>query len=85
MIMMMSKKQITVQTHATYMDRIDEVAKQIKNAGMTVQDELLSIGHFAGVADAATIAQLKKIPGVASVKVIGDEGSTQPDEYTINK
>jgi uncharacterized protein YnzC (UPF0291/DUF896 family) len=80
----MARKQITVQTHHTYIERVDELARQLKEAGMIVQEEIKGLGHFRGTAEAGNIETLKKLPGVASVKVIGEEGEQEPDDYSIS-
>jgi len=81
----MSKKQISVQIHYTHIDHVDEVGQLLKNAGMTILQEIPAIGHFKGIADEDKMEQLKKIPGVASVKVIGDEGEQEQDDYSISQ
>ena len=80
----MEKKQISVQAHHTFLERIDELGQKLKNAGMTVEDEIQSIGHFNGYADANNIEQLKLIPGVASVKIVDNEEESERDEYSID-
>lgn len=79
----MVRKKVKVQADRTYMDRFDEVAKGLKDAGMTVQDEIGVLGHFSGVADADAIESLKSVPGVATVDVTGDEGTEDSDDYSI--
>jgi hypothetical protein len=68
-----------------YIDHVDKVGQQLRNAGMTIQQEIQAIGHFKGIADEDKIEQLKLIPGVASVKVIGEEGEQEPDDYSISE
>ena len=79
----MTRKKIKVQADRAYVDRFDEVAKGLKDAGMTVQDEIGILGHFTGVADAEALDSLKAVPGVASVDVTGDEGTEDSDDYSI--
>lgn len=79
----MARKKIRVQADHTYLDRFDEVAKGVKDAGMTVQDEISVLGYLSGVADADAIESLKAVPGVAAVDVTGDEGTDDPDDYSI--
>ncbi len=74
---------VSVQADSSYVDRFDEVARQLRDAGMTIHDEIAVLGHFSGVADQETIEKLKVVPGVADVKVTGDEGSEDDDEYSI--
>lgn len=80
----MAKKQVSVQTHYTYIERVDEVAKNLQDAGMTVQQEIKPIGHFRGTVDEAYIGHLETLPGVAAVTVIGDEGEPENNDYSIS-
>jgi|KBSSwiStaDraftv2_1062776.scaffolds.fasta_scaffold37540_5 uncharacterized protein with GYD domain len=79
----MVQKKVSVQADSSYIDRFDEVKKELKDAGMTIHDEISVLGHYSGIADHETIEKLKAIPGVADVKVTGDEGSEDADEYSI--
>ena len=80
----MRRKQIKVQADHSHMDRVEEIAEGLKEAGMIVQDEYPLIGHFRGLADADKVEQLKAIPGVAAVSIIGDEGDKHKDEFSIS-
>lgn len=80
----MRRKMIKVQADSAYLDRFAEVAQGLKEAGMTVQDEIEPLGHFRGVADADKIEHLKAVPGVAVVHVMGEEGDEEKDDYTIS-
>jgi hypothetical protein len=79
----MVRKKVSVQADRAYVNRFDEVVNGLKEAGMTVQDEITVLGHFNGIAEAETIETLKAVPGVAVVNVIGDEGTEDSDEYSI--
>jgi len=79
----MVQKKVSVQADSSYINRFDEVKKDLKDAGMTIHDEISVLGHFSGIADQETIEKLKAIPGVADVKVTGDEGSEDVDDYSI--
>ena len=79
----MSRKRIKVQTDRSYVDRVDEVAEGLKDAGMTVVDEFPLLGHFQGLSDADKVERLRAIPGVASVTIIGDERDEEKDDYSI--
>jgi hypothetical protein len=81
----MGRKQIRVQADHTYMDRFQDVAEALKDAGMTVQEELASLGNFRGVVDKDRIEQIKAVPGVAAVEVLGDEGEPERDDYSISE
>jgi len=80
----MGRKRVRVQADHAYIDRIAEIAQGLKQAGMTVQDEIASLGHFRGVADTDKIERLKAVPGVALVDVTGDESEEERDDYSIN-
>jgi len=80
----MPRKQVKVQADSSYIDRVDEVAEKLKEAGMTVQDEYPLLGHFRGLADADKVESLKEVPGVAVVSVIGDEGDEEKDDFSIS-
>jgi len=80
----MARMKIKVQADHTYSDRFEEVARSLKEAGMTVQDEITPLGHFRGLADANRIERLKALPGVAQVSVVGEEGEEEHDEYSIS-
>ena len=80
----MSRKQITVQADHTYIDRIDALARGLQDAGMVVQDTIATIGHFTGTVEADKIEQLRAIPGVAVVKVIGEEDEPPANDYSIS-
>ena len=73
-----------IKEQSAYSARFDEVAKGLRDAGMTVEDEIAPLGHFRGVADEDKIEHLKKIPGVAVVDVTGDEGEEEKDDYSIS-
>ena len=77
------KKKVKVQADHAYGDSFDEVARNLKDAGLTIQDELPFLGHFRGVASAEDIDKLKNVPGVAAIEVIGDEGDEEQDDYSI--
>lgn len=80
----MARKKVTVQADRSYVDHFDQVSQGLKDAGMTVQDEVGVLGYFSGVADEDAIEDLKSVPGVASVDVTGDEGTEDTDDYSIS-
>ena len=79
----MARKQIKVQADRSYGDRVEEVERGLEEAGMTIEQRLMMLGHFRGTAEAEQVERLRAIPGVASVTVLGDEGEEPRDEYTI--
>lgn len=80
----MGRKRISVQADRAYTDRFQEIARALEEAGMTVQDELAALGHFRGVVDKDRVENLKAVPGVAAVEVLGDEGEQERDDYSIS-
>jgi len=81
----MSKKQISVQAHHTYINKMAAIIDSLQQAGMTIEDKIESIGHFKGFADENKIDDLKKIPGISSVKVLGNKGDEEQKDYSISK
>lgn len=79
----MLRKQVKVQMDRAHIHRVQDVAQELRNAGMDIQDEIIPLGHFRGVADTDKIEHLKSVPGVAVVDVIGDEGQEEKDDYSV--
>jgi hypothetical protein len=80
----MARKKFSVQVNATHLDRLPEVAAALRDAGMTIQDEIAELGHFSGVADEASSARLAAVAGVKSVQQRGDEDEPEPADYSIS-
>lgn len=81
----MDRKKISVQAHYTYMNKMAAISESLQQAGMTIEDKIESIGHFKGFADENKIDDLKRIPGVSSVKVLGNEGDEEQKDYSISE
>jgi len=79
----MARKQIKVQADRSYGDRVEEVARGLEEAGMTIEQRLMLLGHFRGTAEADEVERLRAVPGVAAVTVLGDEGEEPRDEYSV--
>ncbi|HEX8138514.1 MAG TPA: hypothetical protein VF544_13180 [Pyrinomonadaceae bacterium] len=79
----MARKQIKVQADRSYCDRFEEVARGLEEAGMTIEQRLMMLGHFRGTAEAEQVERLRAVPGVVAVTVLGDEGDEPRDEYSI--
>ena len=78
------KKQVKVQAEAEYLDRLDAVSSGLQAAGMTIENELRSIGNFRGVVDESKLDDLKKVAGVAGAEFVSDEGGEEAKEYRIS-
>jgi hypothetical protein len=75
----MAQKRVKIQLRYDFVDRVEEVAQQLRDAGFTIQDQIPSIGHFSGVADEGVLEHLKSLPSVASVNPMDDA-----DDYSIS-
>lgn len=80
----MVRKQIKVQADHSYGNRVEEVARCLEEAGMTIEQRLMMLGHFRGTADAEQVDRLRAVPGVAAVTVLGDEGDEPQDDYSVS-
>lgn len=59
---------ITVTIDDDHVSRANEVADQLRAAGMTVEQVLGTVGIITGSADAGQRASLEAVPGVAAVE-----------------
>jgi hypothetical protein len=80
----MARKQIKVQADRSYGDRVEQLARELEEAGMTIEQRLMMLGHFRGTAEANQVEHLRAVPGVAAVTVLGDEGDEPRDEYSVS-
>lgn len=60
---------ITVTIDDDHLARADEVAAQLRAAGMTVEQVLGTVGIITGSVGSAERASLSSVPGVAAVEV----------------
>lgn len=79
----MERKKIKVQADHKFKDSFEEVSQNLQKAGMTVQDSLIMLGHFRGIAKIEDIENLKKVPGVASVDIVGNLDDKEKDDYSV--
>ena len=64
----MSVLKVSVSVDEQHLDRFPEVVKEIKQAGMSVEQELKDIGVITGTIDSAKVESLRKVKGVAHLE-----------------
>jgi hypothetical protein len=65
----MAKIDLLVSVEDGYMNRLSEVAKDLENAGMNVEQKLGEIGVLTGsINSAEKVELLRKVKGVANVE-----------------
>jgi hypothetical protein len=60
--------QVTVTIDADHLGRINEVVRQLRAAGMLVDQVLSTLGIVTGSVSSDQLTSLEAIPGVASVE-----------------
>jgi hypothetical protein len=60
--------QVIVTVDADHLGRINEVVRQLRAAGMLVDQVLSTLGIVTGSVSSAQLVSLEAIPGVASVE-----------------
>jgi hypothetical protein len=79
------KKEIKVQANAESLDRLDKIFDDLTDSGMDIQQKLPMLGHFRGLIDQERVDALRqKMDGIATVDVIGDEGTEEPKDFRIS-
>jgi hypothetical protein len=64
--------QVVVTLQESAADRIDEVARKLRSAGMIVDQKLALLGQCVGRTPAALLEKLRKVSGVDAVETAGD-------------
>ena len=64
----MAMVKLSVSVDDQHLDRFAKVVKDVKQAGMKVEQQLKDIGIITGSVDSAKVKSLHKIPGVAHVE-----------------
>ena len=59
---------ITVSVSDSHLEKLKEVAAQLRAAGMSVEHSLDAIGTISGHVEQDRLAGLAKVPGVAAVE-----------------
>ena len=62
------KERVTVQVADDHLDRTEDVARQLRAAGMEVDQVLGNVGIITGSIDSERRADLGEVPGVAGVE-----------------
>jgi len=63
---------------------ISDVEKDLKKAGLSVNQVLSEIGCITGVGDKAVADKLRKIPGVADVSPEGPPANVGPPDAPVS-
>lgn len=64
----MSKVKVTMSVDDEHLDKMPEVVKKIKKAGLKVDSQLESLGMITGSIDDDKFDSLNRIKGVSNVK-----------------
>lgn len=64
----MARIHLTVLVHETWRDRYSQVVEDCRQAGLTVEREMIAIGVIAGSIEEHLLAALASIEGVAAVE-----------------
>ena len=64
----MSKVEVIVKVEDSAADKMSEIARQCEQAGMSVSQQMKSLGMISGSCDRASISKIERIRGVAYVE-----------------
>lgn len=64
----MARIHLTVLVHETWRDRYPQVVEHCRQAGLTVERELIAVGVIAGSIEENLLAALAAIEGVSAVE-----------------
>lgn len=64
----MAKARLSVVVKDSHLPKFREVVKSLKQAGMTIENELKSVGIVTGSVDEMKIDRLREVEGVAEVE-----------------
>lgn len=64
----MSKVEVIVKVEDSSADKMSEIAHQCEQAGMSVGQQMKSLGMISGSCDRANISKIERIKGVAYVE-----------------
>ncbi len=65
----MSKVQVTISIDDAHLEQIDQVADQLKAAGLDVAQTMSTLGIVTGSIDSDKMSSLSEVTGVDSVEV----------------
>ena len=75
----MSKIKLSISVDDEHLDKMSEVVKRIKKAGLKVEAQLESLGIITGSVDSDKQDSIRNIKGVASVEEDKDFQIAPPD------
>lgn len=64
----MAKVEVIVKIEKNYKDKLSEIAAECKSAGLSVEQQMSSLGMISGTIEKAAIGKIEKIEGVAYVE-----------------
>ncbi len=64
----MSKVEVIVKIEDSSSDKMSEIAKQCEQAGMSVEQQMKSVGMISGTIEQARISKVEQIKGVSYVE-----------------
>lgn len=64
----MSTEQVSISVADAFLDRFADVVKRIEQAGLTVDQQLDTIGVITGSIDSDNIGKLDQVEGIAAVE-----------------
>lgn len=75
----MDKVKVTVSIDDAHVEQIDQVTKQLKGAGLDVEQTLSTLGIVTGSVETEKMSSLSKVTGVESVEVDKNYQLAPPD------
>lgn len=75
----MDKVKVTVSIDDAHVEQIDQVTKQLKSAGLDVEQTLPTLGIVTGSVETEKMSSLSKVTGVESVEVDKNYQLAPPD------
>lgn len=64
----MSRINLTILVNTSWRDRFPQVVESCRQAGMTIERELIAVGVIAGSIDEASVGVLEQIEGVHTIE-----------------
>ena len=64
----MSKVEILVKIDGAYTEKMSEIARECKAAGMNVEQQMKAVGMISGTVERANISKIERIKGVSYVE-----------------
>lgn len=64
----MSRVNLTILVNTSWRDRFPQVVENCRQAGMTIERELIAVGVIAGSIDEASVSTLEQIEGVHTIE-----------------